>query len=280
MDAFRYFLYMSDPVKRNLSSTVISCKPVLCVGWKTGLCQSLLWLKWFLSSAIRFRVLLSKVSRLVCMNLKKGVNITTQGKSMVFITRYFKVMNSLPVAIVSLYTRLLLLCFDTSFRFVYQYHGGLVFLFCFCRIKAKKQTDLIMFYPSGNKAFFFFFLVFGQPWKTGGRLSVFLHRSLCQEAPGGWSLTVFSSQRPFQGTEGCSCAGSVLHACLDWECFWSSWRSSYWFVREICATEHEVRIWVGSGARCILQSGLGPGLTADTAVSSSFVTGQDYTTTE
>lgn len=89
------------------------------------------------------------------MNLKKGVHITTQGKSMVFITRYFKVMNSLPVAIVSLYTRLLLLCFDTSFRFVYQYHGGLVFLFCFCRIKAKKQTDLIMFYPPGNKAFFF-----------------------------------------------------------------------------------------------------------------------------
>lgn len=168
MDAFRYFLYMSDPVKRNLSSTVISRKPVLCVGWKTGLCQSLLWLKWFLSSAIRFRVLLSKVSRLVCMNLKKGVNITTQGKSMIFITRYFKVMNSLPVAIVSLYTQLLLLCFDTSFRFVYQYHGGLVFLFCFCRIKAKKQTDLIMFYPSGNKAFFFFFWCLGNPEKLEG----------------------------------------------------------------------------------------------------------------
>lgn len=46
---------------------------------------------------------------------------------MIFMTKYFKVMNSLPVANISLDTQLLLLCFDSSFRFVYQCHG----LFCF-----------------------------------------------------------------------------------------------------------------------------------------------------
>lgn len=46
---------------------------------------------------------------------------------MIFMTKYFKVMNSLPVANISLDTQLLLLCFVSSFRFVYQCHG----LFCF-----------------------------------------------------------------------------------------------------------------------------------------------------
>lgn len=42
MDTLRYFLYTSDPVKRNHRSTVISCEAVLSVDWRTGLCQSLL----------------------------------------------------------------------------------------------------------------------------------------------------------------------------------------------------------------------------------------------
>lgn len=116
----------------------------------------------------------------VCEFKEGNLIFRLMGKSMIFMTKYFKVMNSLPVANISLDTQLLLLCFDSSFRFVYQCHGLFCFLlvvfFFIYRKKLRKKLTLSYFTLLATKPFFLWCL--GNPGKLEGS-SVCVSASQC-----------------------------------------------------------------------------------------------------
>lgn len=90
--------------------------------------------------------------------------------------------------------------------FVLFFVGG-VFFFIY-RKKLRKKLTLSYFTLLATKPFFFSGVwVTLENWREAQ--CVFLHRSVCQNAPGGWSLTVFPSRWPFQDTDGMS---------LCWQC--------------------------------------------------------------
>lgn len=75
--------------------------------------------RWLYSSAVWYSILFSSFGFFRCVNLWKGSYCYEWGKSIIFIT--FKIMNSLLMTNISLNTQLLVLCFYSSRRFVYQY---------------------------------------------------------------------------------------------------------------------------------------------------------------
>lgn len=149
--------------------------------------------------------------------------------------------------------------------FVLFFVGG-VFFFIY-RKKLRKKLTLSYFTLLATKPFFFWCL--GNPGKLEGS-SVCVSALQCVSEC-SWRLeshsVSFSVAIPGHGWD---VAVLAVWCVLIWNGNASGpAEEAVTDFREICGTEHKVRVWVGRGERCTLQSGLGPVLMAGAAVSLS-----------